>query len=39
MKNDAGDRVGFNKLVVAYSRDIDGRGKSVSEYLAEFVLH
>jgi hypothetical protein len=46
MKNDAGDRVGFNKLVVAYSRplnlrnrfsvrDIDGRGKPVSQCLAK----
>ena len=44
--NYEGEAVGFNKLVIAYSRplnlrnrfsvrDIDGRGRNVSEYLAE----
>ena len=47
MENITGDRVGINKLVVAYSRplnlknrfsvrDINGRGKSVSEHLAQW---
>ena len=47
MENVTGDRVGINKLVVAYSRplnlknrfsvrDINGRGKSVSEHLAQW---
>ena len=47
MENTDGVQVGLNKLVVAYSRplnlknrfsvrDIDGRGKSVSEHLAQW---
>jgi hypothetical protein len=47
MENITGDRVGIDKLVVAYSRplnlknrfsvrDINGRGKSVSEHLAQW---
>ena len=46
MKNDTEEEVGLSKLVVAYSRplnlknrftvrDIHGRGKPVSEYLAK----
>jgi hypothetical protein len=46
MENHRGDQVGFSKLVVAYSRplnlrnrfsvrNIDGRGRNVSSYLAE----
>lgn len=46
MENNDGEKVGINKLVVAYSRplnlknrfsvrDINGRGKSVSEHLAQ----
>lgn len=47
MENLSGEKVGINKLVVAYSRppnlgnrfsvrDINGRGKSVSEHLAQW---